>query len=82
NGVAPAAEPDAREFEERRPAPVEITPLPLQLEPETIVTVSVPTRPPAEFEQQPLAMAVGGAPAAEEEDNQPRRRRRRSSAAS
>jgi ribonuclease E len=83
NGVAPAAEPDAREFEERRPAPVEITPLPLQLEPETIVTVSVPTRPPAEPEQQPLAVAAGGAPAVEvEEDNQPRRRRRRSSAAS
>ena len=80
NGVAPAAEPDAREFEERRPAPVEITPLPLQLEPETIVTVSVPTRPPAEPERQPLAVA----PAVEvqEEDNQPRRRRRRSSAAS
>ena len=83
NGVAPAVEPDAREFEERRPAPVEITPLPLQLEPETIVTVSVPTRPPAEPEQQPLAVAAGGAPAVEvEEDNQPRRRRRRSSAAS
>ena len=80
NGVAPAAEPDAREFEERRPAPVEITPLPLQLEPETIVTVSVPTRPPAEPERQPLAVAP--AVEGEEEDNQPRRRRRRSSAAS
>jgi ribonuclease E len=80
NGVAPAAEPDAREFEERRPAPVEITPLPLQLEPETIVTVSVPTRPPAEPERQPLAVAP--AVEVEEEDNQPRRRRRRSSAAS
>ena len=80
NGVAPAVEPDAREFEERRPAPVEITPLPLQLEPETIVTVSVPTRPPAEPERQPLAVAP--AVEVEEEDNQPRRRRRRSSAAS
>ena len=80
NGVAPAAEPDAREFEERRPAPVEITPLPLQLEPETIVTVSVPTRPPAEPERQPLAVAP--AVEVEEEDSQPRRRRRRSSAAS
>jgi ribonuclease E len=80
NGVAPAAEPDAREFEERRPAPVEITPLPLQLEPETIVTVSVPTRPPAEPERQSLAVAP--AVEVEEEDNQPRRRRRRSSAAS
>ena len=80
NGVAPAAEPDAREFEERRPAPVEITPLPLQLEPETIVTVSVPTRPPAEPERHPLAVAP--AVEVEEEDNQPRRRRRRSSAAS
>ena len=80
NGVVPAAEPDAREFEERRPAPVEITPLPLQLEPETIVTVSVPTRPPAEPERQPLAVAP--AVEVEEEDNQPRRRRRRSSAAS
>jgi ribonuclease E len=80
NGVAPAVEPDAREFEERRPAPVEITPLPLQLEPETIVTVSVPTRPPAEPERHPLAVAP--AVEVEEEDNQPRRRRRRSSAAS
>jgi ribonuclease E len=80
NGVAPAVEPDAREFEERRPAPVEITPLPLQLEPETIVTVSVPTRPPAEPERQSLAVAP--AVEVEEEDNQPRRRRRRSSAAS
>jgi ribonuclease E len=80
NGVAPAAEPEAREFEERRPAPVEITPLPLQLEPETIVTVSVPTRPPAEAERQPLAVAP--AVEEEEEDNQPRRRRRRSSATS
>jgi len=80
NGVAPAVEPDAREFEARRPAPVEITPLPLQLEPETIVTVSVPTRPPAEPERQPLAVAP--AVEVEEEDNQPRRRRRRSSAAS
>jgi ribonuclease E len=80
NGVAPAVEPDAREFEARRPAPVEITPLPLQLEPETIVTVSVPTRPPAEPERQPLAVAP--AVEGEEEDNQPRRRRRRSSAAS
>jgi ribonuclease E len=86
NGSVPAAaEPDAREFEDRRPAPVEITPLPLQLQPETIVTVSVPTRPPAEPEQQLLAVAAGGPPAVEleeEEDNQPRRRRRRSSAAS
>jgi ribonuclease E len=79
NGSAPSADPDSREFdqrEQRRPAPVEITPLPPQLEPETIVTVSVPTRPPAEPEEQPVA--VGAEP---EEDNQPRRRRRRSSAA-
>jgi len=79
NGSAPSADPDSREFdqrEQRRPAPVEITPLPPQLEPETIVTVSVPTRPPAEPEDQPVA--VGAEP---EEDNQPRRRRRRSSAA-
>jgi len=79
NGSAPSADPDSREFDEReqrRPAPVEITPLPPQLEPETIVTVSVPTRPPAEPEDQPVA--VGAEP---EEDNQPRRRRRRSSAA-
>jgi hypothetical protein len=61
---------------------VEITPLPLQLEPETIVTVSVPTRAPATPEDR-----MNGAPAAPavdpqvEEDNQPRRRRRRSSAA-
>jgi ribonuclease E len=79
NGSAPSADPDSREFDEReqrRPAPVEITPLPPQLEPETIVTVSVPTRPSAEPEEQPVA--VGAEP---EEDNQPRRRRRRSSAA-
>jgi ribonuclease E len=79
NGSSPSADPDSRECDEReqrRPAPVEITPLPPQLEPETIVTVTVPTRPPAEPEEQPVA--IGAEP---EEDNQPRRRRRRSSAA-
>jgi len=90
NGTFTPEEPDAREFEEqeeRRPAPVEITPLPLQLEPETIVTVSVPTRVPAEPVGQtfpaapPAAESGAGADAELEEDNQPRRRRRRSSAA-
>lgn len=79
NGSSPA--PRSLDEEERRPAPVEITPLPLQLEPETIVTVSVPTRAPATPDDRmngtPAAPAVDPQP---EEDNQPRRRRRRSSA--
>jgi len=80
--LASAPEPESR------PAAVDITLLPPQLEPETVVTVSVPTRPPLEAHpqseppQEPVAVAVGAAVAEPEldDDGLPRRRRRRSSA--
>jgi ribonuclease E len=62
------------------PAPVEITPLPVQLSPETVVTVSVPTR-----REEPAMADVATVEAvtaeAVPEEGEPRRRRRRSSAA-
>ncbi len=63
--------------DERRPAPVEIIPLPVRLEPETVVTVSVPTRPPEPIEEP--AAAIEPEPELDE-SGAPRRRRRRSSA--
>jgi ribonuclease E len=79
-GLAPAPEVESR------PAAVDITLLPPQLEPETIVTVSVPTRTPlaldSEQEPQPQPEPVVE-PVVEpdlDDDGQPRRRRRRSSA--
>ncbi len=70
--LASAPEPDSR------PASVDITLLPPQLEPETVVTVSVPTRPPldAQPQEEPLAVAEPEL----DDDGLPRRRRRRSSA--
>ncbi|MEB3320711.1 MAG: Rne/Rng family ribonuclease [Cyanobium sp.] len=71
---------------EQRPAPVDITLLPPQLEPETVVTVSVPTRPPLVSEPEPtqeaVAAALGVAEPELDDAGQPRRRRRRSSASS
>ncbi|EDY37485.1 ribonuclease E [Cyanobium sp. PCC 7001] len=64
------------------PAPVDITPLPAQLTPETVVTVSVPTRRDEPVAAPvPVAKAAAAAPAdTAPEDGEPRRRRRRSSA--
>ncbi|MFQ6538988.1 MULTISPECIES: Rne/Rng family ribonuclease [Aphanothece] len=73
------------------PASVEITPLPLQSSPETVVTVSVPTRSREEPVLEPVAVAqaavaqaaVAQAAVAEpagDDSAEPRRRRRRSSA--
>ena len=57
--------------------PVEITPLPEFSQPETVVTVTVPTRPPEPVDELPAAV-----PEPEpDDDGAPRRRRRRSSAA-
>ncbi|MBM5826055.1 MAG: Rne/Rng family ribonuclease [Cyanobacteria bacterium M_surface_10_m2_119] len=65
----------------RGPVPVEITPLPLQLEPETVVTVSVPTRPPEAVEPGIETGIASPEPEPDlDEAGQPRRRRRRSSA--
>jgi ribonuclease E len=78
---------DARDLTPRGPAPVEITPLPLQLEPETVVTVSVPTRPPVAAEPEGASAVAGsefqpeqGSEPELDDAGQPRRRRRRSSA--
>lgn len=60
--------------------PVEITPLPEISRPETVVTVTVPTRPPVS-ERDPLPPAAAPAPEPDsDDDGAPRRRRRRSSA--
>jgi ribonuclease E len=64
------------------PAPVDITPLPAQLSPETVVTVSVPTRRDDPVAAPvPVATATATGPAeTPPEEGEPRRRRRRSSA--
>ena len=76
HGAAPAAHAEVGSLE----MPVEITPLPEFSQPETVVTVTVPTRP-----AEPIADPVAAAPATQEpeldDDGAPRRRRRRSSAA-
>jgi ribonuclease E len=88
-GNGSASPQDSERQEERRPAPVEITPLPLQLEPETIVTVSVPTRsvPTRSVPTSSVPTQVSAEPEAQpladpepDDDTKPRRRRRRSSA--
>ncbi|MEB3354477.1 MAG: Rne/Rng family ribonuclease [Cyanobacteriota bacterium] len=78
---------EVRDVAPRGPAPVEITPLPLQLEPETVVTVSVPTRPPVAAEPEGAGSVAGSEIQPEQglepeldDAGQPRRRRRRSSA--
>ena len=76
-GIAEQPAPVLAPVEERRPAPVEIIPLPVRLEPETVVTVSVPTRPPEPIEEP--AAAIEPEPELDE-TGAPRRRRRRSSA--
>jgi ribonuclease E len=68
------------------PAAVEITPLPMHLEPEPLVTVSVPTHesgfPASEPASEPAPEPASEVADSEAEpSDQPRRRRRRSSAA-
>ena len=79
SGSSPAPEP-------HREMTVEITPLPEFSEPETVLTVTVPTHdhPPEPSQPAPPPeVAPEVAPEAElEESGEPRRRRRRSSAAS
>jgi ribonuclease E len=73
--------PDPGALPANRPAAVEITPLPLQqLEPETVVTVSVPTRVPAAAVSEAINDAAPPAEPDLDDAGQPRRRRRRSSA--
>jgi len=72
---APTAAPSAEEPADQ-PTPVEIIPLPLQLAPETVVTVSVPTRSAEPAAAEPEASE----PESDDDGALPRRRRRRSSA--
>lgn len=78
---APAGSAPSAPAESGLEMPVEITPLPEITEPETVVTVTVPTR---SAEPAPEPVAEVPAPEPEEpveDDGAPRRRRRRSSAA-
>ena len=80
HGHAQATAPEEPRHHDLAPALVEITPLPL-LEPEPVITVTVPSSPPP-ADVQPVAdpEVAPAAAAAEVELEEPRRRRRRSSA--
>ncbi|MCS5707029.1 Rne/Rng family ribonuclease [Synechococcus sp. FGCU-3] len=78
NGASPPAAPAETGGLEM---PVEITPLPEISVPETVVTVTVPTRPAEPIPEPEPAVAAEAPEPEEEDDGAPRRRRRRSSAA-